>query len=58
MPFIHVKVTLPKKFEIKKGYQNMYAVLAVAVDFSKAFNRQNHFILIQLLIELGVLAGC
>ena len=30
------------------------AVLAVAVDFSKAFNRQNHLILIELLSDLGV----
>ena len=36
--------------DIKK----IHAVLAVAVDFSKAFNRQNHNILIELLSELGV----
>ena len=34
--------------------KNVHAVLAVAVDFSKAFNRQNHNILIELLSELGV----
>ena len=34
--------------------RNMQAVLAVAVDFSKAFNRQNHNILICLLSDLGV----
>ena len=34
--------------------KNIHAVLAVAVDFSKAFNRQNHNILIELLSELGV----
>ena len=28
--------------------------MAVAVDFSKAFNRQNHNILIELLSDLGV----
>ena len=33
---------------------NIHAVLAVAVDFSKAFNRQNHNILIELLSELGI----
>ena len=34
--------------------QKIHAVLAVAIDFSKAFNRQNHQILITLLSELGV----
>ena len=34
--------------------KNIHAVLAVAVDFSKAFNRQNHNILIELLSDLGV----
>ena len=34
--------------------KNIHAVLAVAVDFAKAFNRQNHNILIELLSELGV----
>ena len=34
--------------------KNIHAVLAVAVDFSKAFNRQNHNILIELLSEPGV----
>ena len=29
-------------------------MLAVAIDFSKAFNRQNHSILIELLSDLGV----
>ena len=33
---------------------NIQAVLAAAVDFSKAFNRQNHNILIELLSDLGV----
>ena len=36
--------------DIKK----IHAVLAVTIDFSKAFNRQNHLILIELLSELGV----
>ena len=34
--------------------KNIHAVVAVAIDFSKAFNRQNHCILIELLSELGV----
>ena len=34
--------------------KNIHAVLAVTIDFSKAFNRQNHLILIELLSELGV----
>ena len=34
--------------------KNIHAVLAVAVDFSKAFNRQIHNILITLLSDLGV----
>ena len=34
--------------------KDIQAVLAVAVDFSQAFNRQNHLILIELLSKLGV----
>ena len=34
--------------------KEMHAVLAVAIDFSKAFNRQNHNILVTLLSDLGV----
>ena len=34
--------------------KNIHAVLAVAVDFTKAFNRQNHNILVELLSDLGV----
>ena len=34
--------------------KHIQAVLAVAVDFSKAFDRQNHLILIELLSKLGV----
>ena len=34
--------------------KDIHAVLAVAIDFSKAFNRQNHNILIELLSDLGV----
>ena len=36
--------------DIKK----IHAVLAVAIDFSKAFNRQNHLILVELLSQLDV----
>ena len=32
----------------------IHAVLALAIDFSKAFNRQNHGILINLLSDMGV----
>ena len=31
-----------------------YAVLALMADFSKAFNRQNHNLLITILIDMGV----
>ena len=34
--------------------KNIHAVLAATEDFSKAFNRQNHNLLITLLSELGV----
>ena len=34
--------------------QNIHAVFAVAIDFSKAFNRQNHQILITILSRMGV----
>ena len=34
--------------------KDMHAVLAVAIDFSKPFNRQNHNILVTLLSDLGV----
>ena len=34
--------------------KDIHADTAVTVDFSKAFNRQNHNILIELLSELGV----
>ena len=34
--------------------KEIHAVLAVAVDFSKAFNRVNHNIIIELLSDLGV----
>jgi hypothetical protein len=34
--------------------KNIHAVLAVTIDFAKAFNRQNHNILIELLSDLGV----
>ena len=34
--------------------KNIHAVLAVAVDFSKAFNNQNHNIIVALLSDMGV----
>ena len=34
--------------------KNIHAVLAATIDFSKAFNRQNHNLLIELLSDLGV----
>ena len=34
--------------------KNVHAVLAATIDFSKAFNRQNHYILVSLLSDLGV----
>ena len=40
--------------QYNQDLKNIHAVLAVAIDFSKAFNRQNHNILITLLSDLGV----
>ena len=40
--------------EYNQDIKNIHAVLVVAVDFLKAFNRQNHNILIELLSDLGV----
>ena len=34
--------------------KNIHSVLAATIDFSKAFNRQNHNLLISLLSDLGV----
>ena len=34
--------------------KDIQAVLAITIDFSKAFNRQNHLILVELLSELGI----
>ena len=35
-----------------------YAVLAAMVDFSKAFNRISHNVIITILSEMGVPGGC
>ena len=40
--------------QYNQDLKNIHAVLAVAIDFSEAFNRQNHNILITLLSDLGV----
>ena len=45
---------LHEHLDYNHDIKSIHAVLAVAVDFSKAFNRQNHNILIELLSELGV----
>ena len=39
--------------QYNQDLKNIHAVLAVAIDFSKAFNRQNHSILVTLLSDLG-----
>ena len=38
----------------KQDIKDIHGVLAVNIDFSKAFNTQNHNILIELLSEYGV----
>ena len=40
--------------QYNQDIKDIHAVLAVAIDFSKAFNRQNHHILIELLSALDV----
>ena len=40
--------------QYNQDLKNIHAILAVAVDFKKAFNRQNHHILITLLSDMGV----
>ena len=45
-------------FNMLKRYdqdiKEIHAVLAVTIDFSKAFNRLNHNIIVEILSELGV----
>ena len=40
--------------QYNQDLNDIQAVLAVAIDFEKAFNRQNHNLLIELLSEMGV----
>ena len=50
----HYLVDFINFVEFNQDIKDIHAVLAVAVDFSKAFNRQNHNTLIEILSELGV----
>ena len=50
----HYLIDLINFIQYNQDIKNIHAVLAVAVDFSKAFNRQNHNIVIDLLSDLGV----
>ena len=50
----HYLIDFINFIQYNQDITNIHAVLAVTVDFSKAFNRQNHNILIELLSELGV----
>ena len=50
----HYLIDFVNFISYNQDVKNIHAVLAVAVDFAKAFNRQNHNILIELLSELGV----
>ena len=40
--------------QYNQDLKDIHAVLAVAVDFKKAFNRQNHYTLVKLLSDMGV----
>ena len=50
----HYLIDFINFIQYNQDLKNIHAVLAVTIDFSKAFNRQNHNILIELLSELGV----
>ena len=50
----HYLIDFINFIQYNQDIKNIQAVLAVAVDFSKAFNRQNHNILVELLSDLGV----
>ena len=50
----HYLIDFINFIQYNQNIKNIHAVLAVAVDFSKAFNRQNHNIVIDLLSDLGV----
>ena len=51
----HYLIDLINFVKYNQDLKDIRAVLAVAKDFSKVFNRQNHNILIRLLSDLGVL---
>ena len=50
----HYLIELTNFVLYNQDLKNPQAVMALMVDFSKAFNRQNHNILIKILHELGV----
>ena len=50
----HYLIDFVNFISYNQDIKDIHAVLAVTVDFSKAFNRQNHLILIELLSDLGV----
>ena len=50
----HYLIDFINFIQYNQDITNIHAVIAVTVDFLKAFNRQNHNILIELLSELGV----
>ena len=50
----HYLIDFENFVSYNQDVKHIQAVLAVAVDFSKAFDRQNHLILIELLSKLGV----
>ena len=50
----HYLIDLINFVQYNQDLNDIQAVLAVAIDFEKAFNRQNHNILIELLSDMGV----
>ena len=50
----HYMIELINFILYNQDYNLPIAILACAVDFSKAFNRQNHYILIKKLSDMGV----
>ena len=50
----HYLIDFINFIKYNQDLKSMHAVLAVAIDFSKAFNRQNHNILVTLLSDLGI----
>ena len=51
----HYMIELIHFILYNQDYSLPIAVLACAIDFSKAFNRQNHNILVTMLSDMGVL---